>query len=287
MSFANKKRKMAFVSQSQGDDVVIVKKSLPRYSKRGGKVSASVRAAIRKEISRNAEDKDASVLNLSQNLVSSNALGFNTSNVIDVGVSTAGVQIFQGTGQGQRVGNKIKIKSIKFQGTLVPLQYGTNNTVPRPNQVKVWIFYDKENSTTTPTPQADFFQNGNSVNAFQNDLVDMWLPVNTDKYRVLATKTMKLGHASYGQSQDNVFPTTGVSPYGGFNNNDFKLNCNFSFDLAKLYPKIVDFRDNNGDPSTRGIFALFAYAAADGTQWIPSTIAMNLQYMVSVKYEDV
>ena len=292
MSFGQNKRKWMQVTQSQSDfepssDIssgVATTKFVARRAKPGGKVSKAMRAAIRKEISRNAEDKDASVLSLSQNLVSSSGLGFDTQNVIDCGISTAGVQIFQGTGQGQRVGNKIKVKSITFKGTLVPLPYNvTSNIVPRPSQVKIWIFYDKENPTVPPTPQADFFQNGNSVNAFQNDLVDLWLPVNTDKYRVLTTKTFKLGYASYGQAADGVYP----SVIGINNNNDFKLNANFSFDLTKHYPKIVDFRDNNGDPSTRGLWAMFAYSCADGTQYSPSQICMNVAYMTSVKYEDV
>jgi len=250
------------------------------------KKAAPLRKMIKKEIARNIEDKTQSVLNLGLTLTSVNNLSFNTRNVVDVGVSAAAVSITQGTGQGNRVGNRIKIKKHVFKGTLVPLGYTANNTVPRPMQVKMWIFYDKENPSGTPNPYADFFQNGNSINPFQNDLTDQWLPVNQDKYRVLTTRTFKLGHASYGQSNNLVYPTMAVSPYGGYNNNDFKYNANFSIDLTKYMVKNVAFRDGNVDPTTRGLFALFSYACADGEQYAPSTEALMLQYMVDCKYED-
>ena len=238
--------------------------------------------AVKKVLASQIENKTAQLLLTGQNLVSSNNLGFATQNIFDCGISASAIQIYQGVGQGQRIGNRIQVTSLVLKGTITPLPYSLNNTVPKPTQVKMWIFYDRYNPTTQPDPYNDFFQNGNSNNNFQNDLIDMWMPVNTDRYRVLATKQFKLGYASYGQAADTVYP----SVIGINNNNDFKLNCNYKFNLTKHIPKRVTFRDNNGDPTSRGIYCMIALAAADGSQFVATTTAANHQYMVSCTYRD-
>lgn len=234
-------------------------------------------------IHRQIEDKTIQLFNLGQSLGASNSIGFNNSNVIDIGISASNLQIPQGVGQGNRSGNRVVLKNLYFRGTLVPLPYNVStNPVPKPCQIKVWLFYDKENPTIKPTPQTNFFQNGNSTNSFNNDLIDLWCPVNTDKYKVFKTKTFKLGFASFGQSADGVYP----SVIGINNNNDFKLNCNFQFDCTGYIPKNIVFRDNTIDPTSRGLYAMFAYCAADGSQFSATNSCVNLQYMCSADYED-
>jgi len=236
-----------------------------------------------KAIHQQIQDKTIQFLNLGQSLVASNGLGFDNSNVVDIGVSVANLQIPQGVGQGNRTGNKIKLRKLVFKGTLCPKPYdAATNPVPKPTQVKVWLFYDRENPTVKPTPKTDFFQNGNSNNAFNNDLIDLWCPVNTDKYKVFKTKIFKLGYSSYGQPGDGVYP----SVIGINNNNDFKLNCNFNFNCTKYVPKNCIFRDNTLDPTTRGLYAVFAYCAADGTQLAATNSCVTLQYISSANFEN-
>jgi len=247
------------------------------------KQKAAMKTIADRAIQRQIESRTKQELNLGQSLVASNALGFNNSNVINIGVNAASLAISQGDGQGNRQGNKITIRKLVFRGTLHPLPYQlSTNPIPKPTQVKVWLFYDRYNPTTTPTPQADFFQNGNSSGAFQNDLIDLWCPINTDKYKVFKTKIFKLGYASFGQSADGVYP----SVIGINNNNDFKFNCNFNFDCTKYIPKHIQFRDTSTDPTTRSIYALFAYCAADGTQFSATNSCVGIQYICSVKYGD-
>ena len=108
----------------------------------------------------------------------------------------------------------------------------------------------------------------------------MWRPVNTDRYKVLATKTFKLGYSYYAGS-NGALPNS-----GNFSNNDFKLNANFSFDLTKHYPKNVVFDDATTVPSTRGLFCMIQYVAANGGALPTTNYSVGSQWMLDYHYED-
>jgi len=237
---------------------------------------------IRKEIARNIENKTSQYYNYDVRLYAVGNASFPTDNVFPVGVDPTSLIIPPGTAQGNRIGNEIKTKKLMFKGTLSPRPYdSTFNAAPQPVQLKMWIFYDKTDPTALPNPQAanDFFQNGNSSKGFQNDLVDMWSPVNADRYRILASKTFKLGAAF----------NTGLGSNGALQNsanNDFKYNCNFSFNLTKHYPQRVKFNDGTTVPTTRGLFCMCAYVNATGAPVVSSQYTVALQYMLDYQFED-
>jgi len=246
------------------------------------KVAKPLKMAIRREIARNVENKQAQYYNYDTRLYAPGNANFPNDNIFPVGVDPGSLVISQGTGQGQRIGNEIKTKKLVFKGTIVPQAYNaTFNAAPMPTQAKIWIFYQKDAPTTVPNPMAGpgFFQNGSVTKGFQNNLVDMWSPVNSDAYRVLATKTVKLGYAGYdGLGAENQFQF--------YQNNDFKMNVNFSFDLTKHYPQRVKFNDNTTVPTTRGLFCMIQYVLANGFA-VPTTAYMlKLQYMLDYQYED-
>lgn len=241
---------------------------------------------IRREISRNIENKSIQNYNLDRTLTSVFSTFDSSSgpvgNIVTLGPDPFALNITQGVGQGQRIGNKIKTKRLTFKGTICPFSYGaTYNPEPQPVQVKIFIFYDKDDPNAVPQPaaNANFFQNGNSSTGFHGDLVDMWSPVNTDRYRVLTTKTFKLGFAS-------ATGTGSVPATQGFSNNDFKLNCNFSFDLTKHYPKYVTYNDTSTTPLSRGLWAAFVVANASGVVMGSGNRPCGIQYMQDYVYED-
>jgi len=259
------------------------KKSYKRKSTR--KISPMKRL-IRKEISRSLENKCAQQYVYDRVLSPSSSADFETQNILILGPDPGSFQIQQGVGQGERIGNTITTKKFVVRGTFVPLPFDTTvNPAPAPVQMKVWIFYDKEEPSSIPSPKgsSNFFQNGNTSKGFQNDLVDLWSPVNTDRYRVLTTKTFKLGFADYSGTGGTV-PSSQNNQF--YANNDFKFNCNFSFDLTKHYPKIVKFNDNSATPTSRGLFMLIQYVRADGGLINSSYRQVGMQYMQDYHYED-
>lgn len=263
----------------------VVKKTVKRPGGRKAYAKPSVstvKAIVKKEIARNVENKTKQAFNYGYNLYPSNSANFPL-NVIELGPS-ANLTISQGTGQGDRIGNTIKTKRLTWKGTIVPTPYdATVNPNPRPTQVKIWIFYDRSDPTAVPQVGSNFYQDGNVSKGFQNDLVDLWAPVNTDKYRLLTSKTFKLGYSSY---YGTAASPANAGAYQYYNNNDFKLNCNFSFDLTKYYPQMVKFSDAPTTPSTRGLFALFHYVNADGTAITSTFRQVDVQWMQSYEYED-
>lgn len=246
----------------------------PRYK--------AIKAVVRRAIDKNLEVKCAQYYNDGKFLQAVASASF-PDNVIELGVDGVNITVPQGTGQGNRIGNRVRTKRLRFKGTLIPLPYSVvSNTTPKPIQMKCWIFYDKTDPVAVPDPRTNFFQNGNSVRAIQGQLTDFWAPINTERYAVLATKTFKLG---FSLSATTAAPSSAI-PAAAQPNNDFKLNCNFSFDLTKHYPKIVRFADGSNTPTTRGLFALFVYAPADGTQVVADQIMVGLEYMLDYKFTD-
>lgn len=256
-----------------------------RFAKKRGAKRPAIKRMIRREIARNNENKTQQYFNLNRNITSVGS-GLDTANIIALGVGSGTLIVSQGAGQGQRIGNRIKTKKLTFKGTLVPSGYNDiTNPQPTPVQVKIMILYDKTTPTIVPTPyfNGDFFQNGSGSTTFSNDLIDLWRPINTDRYRVLKSKTFKLGYQEF--TGVGVSYAGAQQQQGNFSNNDFKLSCNFSFDLTKYYPKSVKFNDGSGAPTTRGLWALVLPVWANGGAGTPLNMA-NIQYMVDYHYED-
>jgi len=237
-----------------------------------------IRKIVRREMSRQAETKSIQAFNFEKVLYPSTAVNF-PNNVIELGPGST-MQIVQGTGNGNRIGNRIITKSLTFKGTIVPLPYhATTNPTPFAQQVKMIIFYDRTEPTTLPAPAVNLFQNGNANAGFNNDLVDMWRPFNIDRYRILASKTFKLGFAAY--------TGTGAQPgQQGLTNNDFKMNCDFRFNLTKYYVKRVKFDENGIYPQTRQLYCMFYMAASSGGQNSPAWEPCAVQYMQDYRYQD-
>jgi hypothetical protein len=264
--------------------MVKTKKSFKRkvYRKKRTVKPTTIKKMIKRQIALSAENKCRQFFqNTPTTLYSSYSSALLDGSIIPLTPFAGVLQIDQGVGQGDRVGNIIKVKKLTFKGTITPLLYDiVQNSNPQPTQIKCWIFYDKRDPTIKPTPsaQANFFQFNSTSAGFTNSLTDMWKPINTDIYRVLATKSWKLGLANYEVNGNGAWQT--------YANNDFKMNINFSFDLTKHINKTIKFIDNNSNPSTRGLFALFQVMYANGGAIGAGQRLASMQYMLDLVYED-
>lgn len=239
-----------------------------------------IKTLIKKEFSRNAENKCAQYYGTLLNIgpVANTAVFANS--VIPISPYASYLSIQQGTSQGQRVGNRIKIKNLTFKGSFVPSAYNaTTNPVPRPCNIVMWLFYKYDNPDTLTVPGNDFLQLGGSSQALTGGIIDQTAPINTDSYRVLAKRVFKLGFAAY--------EGTGITvSQQAFHNNDYKYNCPFSINVTKYLVKNVKFDDNTTSPTTRGLFACFEAVSATGGAMTSAYIPAELSYTLDCSYED-
>lgn len=260
------------------------KKAGRRRKRTSGKRRTSgVKKMIRREIARNIEDKRRNHFIEDLTLLGSAAPSTFDAAIIPLAPHSSFLDIQQGDGVANRQGNVITTKRLTFKGTMTPLPYTlTINDAPSPMQIKMWIFYDKLAPAAEPTPavSGDFFDNNNSYTTFRNDLVDLWMPHNKERYRVFATRTFKLGHAMY----QNAAGGNPNSQYSA--NNDFKMNCNFSMNLTKYMVKRVKFLNNDSDPITRGLYAMFQVVLANGLAMPSGETMAKLSCSLDYTYED-
>jgi len=202
------------------------------YSRKSKYVAKPIKKAIKtavktnfnrkvlKVIKRHQETKIAAPLVISQQEIIPAQEGIPPT-MIDL--SQMFLAIDQGTGQGDRIGNKIYPQSVTVKGS-VNIS-GTNG----PALLKVIIFKDKKNQTTAAAGNLmDLFQLGDTNAPPSNRPMDMIRHFNTDRYIIHATRTFKLGQYTYG---------------GATQNNDFSLQRFFNFNLSKHF-KTIQYNDD-------------------------------------------
>lgn len=258
------------------------KRTFAKKYKRGTKKPA-IKRMIKTALARSVEVKCMQAPLLDKKLKTQDNVLF-PDNVIPMGPNQVTLPLTQGTGQGQRLGNIVNTKSLTFRGSLNPTPYDvTLNPTPRPLMVQFIFAYDREDPNDAFIPGSSFFQNGSSSTGFTGTLTDIWRPINSDRYRVFARKTYKLGYSQYAGTTANV-------AYQGANqassNNDFKLAHLFNFNLTKWYPKRVKFNDNLSYPMTRNVYCFIQYVDATGGAMVSPYEAAELSYTLEYKFTD-
>jgi len=197
---------------------------------------------------------------------------------INIGLNTTNMVPSQGTGQGDRIGNKIRTKRAILTGYLHPYGWNlTNNPVPKPMEVKMVILSNKSSPQAYPNV-ANYFQRGDTSSGPAGTLSDIVSVPNRDVNVIYREKTYKLGHAS---ETGNGFDDTQARQA----NNDFKMNCKFRVDITKYLPKTYTFNDTAVGFQERNVFMRFIMANADGST-SAALGAATVWYQVDYKYTD-
>jgi len=193
--------------------------------------------------------------------------------------TTGFLQIDQGVGAGQRIGNVIRIKKCMFTFILFPNPYNAvTNPGAIPLEVRMWIFSDKQ-IPQTPVVGNEFIQLGGSSTALTGTLVDMTSPVNKDRYQLFRTKVFKLGHS--------IYNGTGNNPNEQYNSsNDFKMNVKYSINVTKYMIKTVKFNDTNSQPNSRQLCAMFEPVYANNNVVGAISVPSSITYTLDLSYED-
>lgn len=213
---------------------------------------------------------------------------FPGNNVKSLTPFTAELVVQQGTSQGTRVGNEIKIVKATLGLQYFPQPYNAStNSIPMPQCVRVIIFSIKDATQTIAQAQTiclnSFFQNGAASAGFSGNMTDYLRVVNKDLVTVYRDFTLKLGAAAY------ILNTGNQDEFYNYTNNDFKINEHMKIDLLKAgYPKTLRFNDNAVIADGRQLFIVSNPVDADGGSNSDTTSALPslMDYHINIEYED-
>lgn len=161
----------------------------------------------------------------------------------------------QGTGAGQRIGNKIQVVKHIFKGILYP--YGSGLT--KPTLVRLILCSPKRNQDDSTAGmqaifQASCFQQGSTFIGLGASIDDFIEAFNKDMLTVYKVKDFKIAQADSSATANQSYP-----------NNDFKWMAKFRFNLKKMVPKVFKYNDNSTIPSfSKNVYAVWYVAAVDG-----------------------
>lgn len=251
-----------------------------RKKRRVRKVTTKAISRIcKKIIARDVENKQAQYYDAIADIYPVTHAGF-VNSVIPLTPYASYLAISQGTGESDRVGNRLKIKRIMFKGIILPTAYNvTSNPVPRPSEIIMWIYHSRDDPTTLTAPDNSFLELNNGSQALSGNLFDTIAPVNNDKWVLHKRKVFKIGFAEYGG-------TGTTASQQSFANNDFKYNRKFSINVTKYAVKHVKYNDNTTTPSTRGVFCVMQAVSATGGGYTSAYIPAEMSYTLTMEYED-
>lgn len=209
--------------------------------------------------------------------------GFNTNNIIPCSPYTGWLQISQGVGAYQRVGNKIQTRRLKMRFIINPTGYSGSNPFPKPYDVTIYWVKCKDTPVSLATSSGvlqSFFQNSSSSTPPTGYIFDQIREVNTDQWVVCKKMTLKVGYAIYGGTSTDANKQS-------FTNNDYKYNQIRTVDLTKWCPKTVQYNDTTNTPATPTLQCLILPSEADGGLAGSTTTALQFTYQLYYEYEDL
>lgn len=234
---------------------------------------------VKAVISKMAENK-VSNFKTTLNLRSYSTTAYDTT-IVPCTPFTSFLSIPQGTAQGERVGNGLRVKKLKISGVLRALPYqGLNNVDPCPVYVKLVFATRKDAPMEIVSGLGDLLQFGGSAESPGTAVVNLTRPYNRDEWTIHTTRTFKVGFAVYEGTSQNLTAQS-------YANNDFKFNQIVSVDLTKYCVKNVKFDDNTVNPTTRNIVMYPLVYRADNLTALPADEMVAFDYNLDFEYEDI
>lgn len=242
-------------------------------------ISPCVKQYVKKAIHQNVENKQASFTqSFSFGSVVNDPNLYTRPLTPGVGLLT----IPQGTGQGDRIGNKIRVMKAMLRFTLNANPYDLNaNPLPTPAEVCIWIGYLKSVPTVAPSSAtlSNFFQSGSFVSGFAGDIRDLIKPINKDFFTVKKVLRFKIGTSMSDGTGSQV-----SRQY--LANNDYKFNVCRNVDITSIYPASLRYADTSTGAQNAGLFMWMQSMSADGTATTINVTPTRINWTIDLTYED-
>jgi len=236
------------------------------------------KAYVKRLIDSRIEDKSQNF----DNVIDFAGYFLNTSlDAVYLGPDTTSYQIAQGSGQGDRLGNVIKVKKCILKYYLTPIRQSDSlNPIPTPQLVRVWIGNIRSNLAQKPdaTTIAELYAGGNTSFPPNETVDDMMAPVNADKFIEKYTCVHKVGHSIYTDISGTQKPDS------FFANNDFAESTFATVDCTKFFKSKLYFNDNNLQTDSN-LFMWMEAVNCDNTQYLNGP-TVKMVYNIEFVYED-
>lgn len=257
-------------------------KTLPAAIKKTKTNTKAMEKYIENAIMRQIETKKANSQWADDNVggVADTAIG---TQIIPISPYAGFIQLTQGTGDGQRVGNKVRTAYARINYTVFPNPYNAvSNNLVKPIIYQMFLLRDKKNPTTIPDVVqllSTLYNAGNTVTPATGTVRDLTFSINTDRWQVFKRWTHKLGYA-----MDNVQGTVAANQY--FANNDFQMFIHNKVPCTNYMHKVYDFDDGTAYPSTPGVFLFYYVIYADGSTVPDGQYGAQFRLSIDYQYKD-
>lgn len=213
--------------------------------------------------------------------ISNDTASWRTNNIFYLSPTISGTEgaiIAQGSGQGSRIGNEIKIMKAHTSITLYPYSsnYGTQQGESLDMMMYIVRFravYDI--SDVLNLVENAFFQDGNSDRPLTGTLEDTVHRINEDiivkSKRILG----KLGPAGFGSISANTFM-----------NNDYKYNLHYELDVTPYLKKNYRFNDTYNQPYEGATVLIFSPVSPQNTNVGSGELTCYMAMRHDILYKD-
>lgn len=185
--------------------------------------------------------------------------------------------ISQGSGNGQRVGNKIYVHDYSIRMNFLMNPTYVSSATFRPGFVQVWIGTLKDNPGATPTATdlTRIYDDGNGTASADGTMLNTLRDTNRDYFNIVAYRKFKLGSAgavSGGASGVPLYP-----------NNDFPIQK--SIVIRNLLKGRVVYNDTFAF-GNKSLYMWYTFTTIDSVI-LTVTVPVLGQFYVNCKYSDL
>jgi len=272
---------------SNSNNSVKPQNSRSKKSRKSAAQTSSLTQAQKAEISRIvsrqvARTEEVKVANYTTGNAcgSYNYTGFASNQIQMLSPYQTRLNIGQGTGQADRVGNTIHVKRghCRLLFTVAPYDV-TTNPLPQPVFILYYIF-SKKLSSVEGSSLANFFETGNSSASPTGTAQDLLYDVDTDVYTVFKKGMVKLGYSAF------VGTPGGVVGSGYFSNNDSDLSAVIDIDYTNFLKKKIDFLDTTNNSTGDTVEIAFWTINQNGSATSTAVYQTNFWINNSLYYTD-
>lgn len=240
-----------------------------RYNR---KPSKSLVKIIQKQIHKDIEDKSKNV--------NYDLTAYNSPISVASDASKIIPSILQGTDNGERIGDKIRAKSINIRGHIILSAPTISNQSNCRIGVRLMVVQPKRYSNDTDVTtyynnwMPYLLDNGANSVGFTGAIKDLYTPINRDAINVYYDKVMYL-------SSTNIVVLSSV----GVANEDLRYTTKL-FNIRIPCRKVLTYLDGNETPQNFAPMVIMGYVKLDGSTLDSLSSNVSMSYVSHFKYED-